>query len=115
MISGHDWRSIGKFFSSIGQVALMVSLQTELIKEAVDFEWRALVLPHRVEDATVLVQSQQLIGHGNRVYVRVLAIVEVGVGPPDLVQHLNAQRQTLDGALKAQPLVAPILPEIAIH
>lgn len=47
--------------------------------------------------------------------MRVFAIVEVRVRSPDLVQHLNAQRETLDRPLEAESLVAPILPEIAIH
>lgn len=44
-----------------------------------------------------------------------LAIVEVRVRSPDLVQHLDAQRETLDGPLETESLIAPVLPEIAIH
>lgn len=45
-------------------------------------------LPHRVENVAVLREAQQLVGHGNRVHVRLLAVVEERVRSPDALQHL---------------------------
>lgn len=72
-------------------------------------------LPHWVENASILVESEQLVGHGNCVYMRMFAIVEIRIWSPDFVQHFDAKRQTLDGSLEAQSLVSPILPEITVH
>lgn len=47
--------------------------------------------------------------------VRVLAIVEVRVRPPDALQHLDAQRQRLHRAAELQSRVAPVLPKVAVH
>lgn len=46
----------------------------------------------------MLRDPQQLVGHGDGVNVRVFAVVEVSVRPPDALQHLDAQAQVLNGA-----------------
>jgi len=60
-------------------------------------------------------EPEQFVGHCDRVDVRVLAVVEVSVRPPDALEHFDVEAETLDGAAEAEPRVAPVLPEVAVH
>jgi hypothetical protein len=71
--------------------------------------------PHRVEDVSVLRQTEQFVGHRDCVDVGVFAVVKVGVWPPNVLEHFKVETETLDGASEAEPRVAPVLPEVAVH
>ena len=73
------------------------------------------LLPHGVQDSSVLHDAEQLVGGGHVVRDRPLAIPEKGVRRPDLADHQVVEPQDLDGALKFQPFVNPCLTEEHIH
>lgn len=73
------------------------------------------LLPHSVEDSSVLHDAEQLVGGGHVVRDRPLAIPEKGVWRPDLADHQVVEPQDLDGALKFQPLVYPCLTKEHVH
>lgn len=73
------------------------------------------LLPHGVEDSSVLHDAKQLVGGGHVVRDRPLAIPEKGVRRPDLADHQVVEPQDLNGALKFQPLINPCLTKEHIH
>lgn len=58
------------------------------------------LLPHGVEDSSVLHDAEQLVRGGHVVRDRPLAIPEKGVRRPDLADHQVVEPQDLDGTLK---------------
>lgn len=76
---------------------------------------RPALLPHGVEDSSVLHDAEQLVGGGHVVRDRPLAIPEKGVRRPDLADHQVVEPQDLDRALEFQPLVNPGLAEEDVH
>jgi hypothetical protein len=60
-------------------------------------------------------QTEQFVGHRDCVDVGVFAVVKVGVWPPNALKHFEIEAQTLDRPSEAQPRVAPVLPEVAVH
>lgn len=58
------------------------------------------VLPHGVEDCSVLHNAKQLVGGGHVVRNRPLAIPEKGVRGPDLADHQVVEPQDLDWTIK---------------
>jgi hypothetical protein len=77
------------------------------------------MLPLTVEDTALRVDSEQSIGHGDRVGLGVLGVAEEGVGRPDLVHEVVVERDVLEGApgrvVVAQARVVPLLAEVAVH
>lgn len=72
----------------------------------------------------MLRNSEQLVGPGDGVQVGAEAVEEVGVRFPDLLQHLDVEtelvslelvRVVLAQAGEAEPLVPPVLTEVAVH
>ena len=57
-------------------------------------------LPHGVQQRALLCNSQQLVGHGHVVGHRLLAVVEEGVGGPDLAGHQVVETQHGHGAFE---------------
>lgn len=47
------------------------------------------IVPHRIQNITVLTNSQQLIWDSDCVHVRMFAVVEIRVWPPNPFQHLD--------------------------
>lgn len=60
-------------------------------------ELRPFPLPHGVEQRAFLCDPEQLVRHGHVVSHRLLAIVEEGVGGPDLAGHQVVQTQHSHG------------------
>lgn len=58
------------------------------------------LLPHGVEDSSVLHDAEQLVGGSHVVRDRPLAIAEKCVRCPDLADHQVVEPQDLNGALK---------------
>lgn len=54
-------------------------------------------LPHGVQQCAFLSDSQQLVWHGHVVSHRLLAVVEEGVGRPDLAGHQVIETQHSHG------------------
>lgn len=73
------------------------------------------LLPHGVEDGSVLHDAEQLVGGGHVVRDRPLAVAEKRVWRPDLADHEVVESKDLDGALEFQALVDPRLPEEHVH
>lgn len=73
------------------------------------------LLPHGVEDSSVLHDAEQLVGGGHVVRDRPLAIPEKCVRRPDLADHQVVEPQDLDRSLKFQPLVNPCLTKEHVH
>lgn len=71
--------------------------------------------PHGVEDVALLGETEQFVRDGDCVHVGLLSVVEIRVWLPDPRQHGDAQGETFDGTLKAQSLIPPVLPEVAVH
>lgn len=78
------------------------------------FRWPSL-LPHGVEDSSVLHDAKQLVGGGHVVRDRPLAISEKGVRSPDLADHEVVQPQDFYWALEFQALINPRLAEEDVH
>ena len=49
----------------------------------------------RVEDPAIWVKPDKSVGGGDHMEVGLPAVVDVGVGLPDLSQHLDAQGQVV--------------------
>lgn len=73
------------------------------------------LLPHGVEDSSVLHDAKQLVGGGHVVRDRPLAIAEKSVWRPDLADHQVVEPQDLYGAFKFQAFVNPCLTEEHVH
>ena len=72
-------------------------------------------LPGWVQHASVLIQSDELVGCRDGVQVGLFAVVEVRVRLPDALQHRNAEGQGLFVTLEGKPTIYPRLPEVAVH
>lgn len=57
-------------------------------------------LPHGVQQRALLCDPQQLVWHGHVVCHRLLAVVEEGVGGPDLAGHQVVETQHGHGAFE---------------
>ena len=88
---------------------------TVLHRSVLDLDGCDSVVPHSVEDSSVLHDAEQLVGSGHVVRDGPLAIPEECVWCPDLADHEVVETQNLDGALEFQPLVNPRLTEKYIH
>ena len=71
--------------------------------------------PHGVQQGAVLLDPQQLVGHGHVVRHGLLAVVEEGVGGPDLAGHQVVETQDVHRPVEPQPLVLPALPEEHVY
>ena len=72
-------------------------------------------LPHGVQQCAFLCNSQQFVWHGHVVSHRLLAIVEEGIGGPDLAGHQVVKTQHGHWAFKFQPFILPALSEEHIN
>lgn len=73
------------------------------------------LLPHGVEDSSVLHDAEQLVGGGHVVRDRPLAIPEKRVRCPDLADHQVVEPQDLDRPFEFQPFVNPRLAKEHVH
>ena len=64
---------------------------------------------------TLVVDSDEFVGVGDQVQVRVLAVVKVGVRLPYLLQHPVTDRQSFEVARKTQTTIDPALTEVAVE
>lgn len=70
---------------------------------------RDLGLPHGVQECPIILDPQQLIGHGHVMSHRFLPVMEEGVRSPDFTCHQVVEGQDIHRTVKFQPLVLPAL------
>ncbi|RUS89274.1 hypothetical protein EGW08_002948, partial [Elysia chlorotica] len=71
--------------------------------------------PLREKHCAVRRYPQEPVVRGDGVQEALLAVVEDGVRVPDPIQDVDAQRQVLQGNAHREPLVQPLLPEVAVQ
>lgn len=80
----------------MGQAALIVNLKRPKIIKIdliASFPSPLIASPTRVENSTVLVQPDEFIGGRDGMQIGLLAIEEVSVGFPNLLQHGDAESE----------------------
>lgn len=73
------------------------------------------LLPHSVQQCSILHDPEQFVGHGHVVSDRFLPIVEEAIWRPDLTSHQVVQPQDIHRPIELQPLVNPALTEEHVH
>ena len=79
------------------------------------FACKRHTIPDGVEDTAILLDTQQLVGLCDGMYVRLFTVVEESIGLPDAFQHFNAETECFDGSVETQTPVLPRLAKVAVH